>query len=199
MLRPEDLKPVCYRKENKGELLSRETRFPCIAMLDANILGNEQIKIVVVKTDDDNRRTQINYQTFKEELGELSRELEMPLDITSEITLPHDESKDKQVALFKEIAEQFDENSEVYMDVTYGSKITSIGLFSALTFAERIMGCSIKSVIYGKYPHNDSKIGDLFDVRCLYELSMLINSADYMPKDSFFNLVDSLWGGKGDE
>lgn len=194
MLPSESLKRIPYRKEDRGEIFTDPSRFPGIVMLETCILGNEDVKIVTIRTDDDNGRTEPNYKLFKEELSELSKKLERELKIDEEIVVSHSENRDKQLSLFKQLCALYEDGDEVYMDITYGTKVTSSCLFSTLTYAEKIAHCDVNGVFYGKYSHGDENLGDLYDVSCLYELAMLANAGDFLSKDKFDSLVNKLWG-----
>lgn len=194
MLPPEALRKIKYRKETNGELYSDPSRFPSIVMIDGCFLGEEEVKIIAVKTDDDNGRTAANFKLFEQELKELAEKYEALLKIDSVIILPHDEGRDKQIALFKQLAKEFEDGCEIYMDVTYGTKITSIGMFASLVYAEKVKKCDIKQIVYGKYPHDGGEIGDFFDVSSMYDLAMLINSAEHLPQNNIDGLL-KLFGG----
>ena len=194
MLPPDSLKKIPYRKEDRGELYSEPTRFPGIVMLENCILGDEDIKLITVRTADDNNRTEANYALFKEELRELSERLGKDIDIDKEIVVTHSENREKQIALFKELCSCYEEDAEVYMDITYGTKVTSACMFSTLSYAESVAEAEIKGIYYGKYSHGDYKKGDLYNVRCLYDLAMLSNTADFMTRERFDDLIDNLWG-----
>ena len=190
----DNLKCLPYRKEDTGELFTRPCSFPGIAMLESCILGDEDIKIVTVRTNDDNNRTNENYNLFKRELQALSADLGRELAINEEIIIPHSENKDKQFQLYKEICSHYEDGADIYMDITYGTKVTSACRFSTLTYAEKISKCDIKGVYYGKIPYGNETFGELYNVSCLYELSMLANTADFMTKERFDSLVKDLWG-----
>lgn len=190
----ESLPRIGYRKEDKGELFSRPSRFPAIPMIDGSLRGAEDVKLVTVRTDDDAGRTATNYALFLEELAELSKELERELNVGAEIIIPHSENRKKQISFLKEICGQYEQNADVYMDITYGTKVTSTAMFSSLVFAEKLCGCNIRSVTYGKYAHDGGNCGELYDVRPLYEMAMLINAANYLEEDQVRGLLESLWG-----
>lgn len=193
MQNPADLKPLKYRKEDKGEIFSEPSRFPGIPFLDWSIIGDEEVKLITVRTDDDRKNTEKNYEKFKEELAALSERLGRNIEIDAEIILPHEENREKQIVLLKELCAQYEENSDIYMELTYGTKVTPIGMFSSLTYAEKVKHCNIKSVIYGKYSFKGD-IGDLYDVRCLYEMTGIINAAEYLPDGKIESLLGGLWG-----
>ena len=193
MLDSEKLKLLKYRKENRGEIFSEPSRFPAIPFLEWSIIGNEEIKLVTVRTDDDRNCTEENYRLFKEELAALSDRLGREITVDAEIVLPHEENREKQILILKKICEQYEENADVFMELTYGTKVTPIGMFSSLTYAEKIKHCNIKSVIYGKYPFM-GEVGDLYDVRCLYEMTGIINAAEFLPDEKIESLLGGLWG-----
>jgi len=194
MLDANGLKKISYYKDDCKDVISRATRFPSIVMLDWSVIGNEDVKIVMVKTDDDNNRTAANIELFNQELVELSNDLGVDLKIDATVTLPHEENREKQISLFKEIASHFEEGADIYMDVTYGTKMTSIGMFSSLVYAEKVKKCNVKSVVYGKYSHNGGEFGNFYDVRSMYEIAMLINSVDHLPANDIDSIIGTLWG-----
>ena len=195
MLPNDKLKLIPYRKEDRGEILSEPSRFPGIVMLENCILENEPVRIVTIRTNDDNKCTESNYALFKEELAALSIRLErkQALEIDKEIFVEHSENREKQIRLFKSICECYREDDDVYMDITYGTKVTTSCMFSTLTYAERIAKSNIKGVYYGKFPFGDATTGDLYNVRCMYELAMLANAVDFTTKKNFDELLNKLW------
>ena len=189
-----NLTPIRYRKENRGEILSGECHFPSLPMLEWSIIGDEDVEIIAVMTDDDNKNTAKNLMLFKEELKQVSAALGRELQVDREIVLPHREDREKQVELFKTVCGAFEERAQIYMDITYGTKVTAVGLFSALTYAEKVKHCDIRSIYYGKFSFGNKSIGDIYDVRSLYELSALIHAADYLDSERISALIDELWG-----
>ena len=192
MLNSEMLKSLRYRKENRGEIFSEPSRFPAIPFLEWSILGNEEVKLITIRTDDDNKCTADNYLKFKEELAGLSERIGRKLEIDAEIILPHEENREKQLSLLKELCSHYEKGADVYMELTYGTKVTPIGMFSSLYYAEKVKHCNIKSVIYGKYSFKGD-IGDLYDIRCLYDISCIINESEYMTDNKIESILDKLW------
>lgn len=194
MLPPENLKKINYRKGNDGEFFFEPSCFPSIPMIEDGLLGAGEVKIVAIKTDDDNNRADVNYKVFCEELEELSKRVGRKLEIDKVIHVPHEETRDKQMQFYKELCLSYEEDCEIYMDITYGTKVTPIAMFSSLVYAEKVKNCEIENITYGKFAHNDSTVGNLYDVKSLYEIASIINTADYMSPDKIEVLVNSLWG-----
>ena len=197
MLEQRSLKRIQYRKENNGELLYLPTSFPSVAMIEGCVTGDDEIKIVVIQTNDDANRSNDNFIKFKTELNELAEEMGINLPITDVLILPHEETREKQIELFRRIAAYYETDFDIYLDLTYGTKVTAIGIFSSLVYAEKVKHCNIKQIVYGKYAHDGSDIGNLYDLKYLYELNMIIHEAQYMDQNSIESMLDSLWGESG--
>lgn len=195
MLDSSSLKQITYRKESDGKLYSSPASFPSIPMIEWAVSGNDDIRIVAVMTEDKTNRSEKNLELFKSQLKQLGEEMGFVLSVNDILTLPHNESPDKQIELFSKIIAFYDDSSEIHMDLTYGTKMTTIGLFASLVYAEKAMKCEIKSLVYGKYAHDGSSVGEIYDMKCLYDLNMIINSANYMTAEGIKNIIDSLLGG----
>lgn len=192
MLPIEKLTPIYYSFEGKD---TDKTCFPSIPMLERNIAAEDDVKIVAVMTEDDNGRTEQNYKVFLNELKALSARIGKELTVDETVVVPHNEERSKLIGLLKSLCAVFESDAKVYMDVTYGSKVTSIELFSSLVFGAKVKNCDIRSIIYGKYNHaENNEKGNIFDIRCLYDIINLIYAADYLPENKIEALLDQLWG-----
>lgn len=195
MLPDNKLIPVNYAFEGKDTYTDYKTCFPSIPMIENNISSTDEVKIVAVKTDDDNELSRKNYALFLEELNSLCQRTGIDLSVNETVTVPHNENKSKLIALLKSLCKIFESDSEVYMDVTFGTKVTSIELFTSLVYAAKVKGCNIRSVVYGKYNHADNNTkGTIYDIRCLYDIANLIYAADHLPENKIDDLLDQLWG-----
>lgn len=195
MLKPESLVPVNYSFEGKDEMTEYKTCYPSIPMLEQNVKPEDDIKIIAVMTDDDNERSKENYTIFLDELKALSSRIGITLQVADKVIIPHNEDKQKLIALLKELCAAFEKDSEVYMDLTYGTKVTSIELFTSLVYGAKVKNCNIRSVVYGKFNHGENVTkGTIYDIRCLYDIANLIYAADHLPENKIDTLLDQLWG-----
>ena len=190
MLPLESLKPLRYRFSETE--LSGQTHFPGIAMLEKYASGKAPVKIVTVKTDADNNRTGDCYRLFLKELSELSEQTGISLTIDKEISLPHNESENKSRYLLRELLDAYEKSGYVYLDLTYGTKLTAIELFSSLCYAEIYQKCSIKSIIYGKYSFDGLEEGELYDITKTYHMLRFLETAAHMDRNSFGDLIKQL-------
>lgn len=194
MLPPEKLIKLTYKKEGKDNIISRPASFPSLAMIEWNAKKGDNNRIIAVVTDDVNGNSAVNLKKFEEELSELSSDTGIDFKIEEVIYVSQDESKKKQNNLFKNLCSKFKNEHDIYMDLTYGTKVTSIGLFSALTYADKICNCDIKSIVYGNYRFDNSGSGDIYDIRSLYDFSMFIHSAEFLEKENLDVVLNNIWG-----
>ncbi len=194
MLPVDRLVPVYYGFEGEESRADYKSCYPSVPLMERNIAKGDEVKIVAVRTDDDNERTAANFAVFEKELAALGKKAGIPLGVSETVTVPHNEDRKKLVLLLRELSAAFEENAEVYMDVTYGTKVTSIELFTSLVYGAKVKGCDIKSVIYGKFNHADgAEQGTIYDIRCLYDIANLIYAADHLPAEQLDALLDRFW------
>ena len=190
MLPAENLKLLQYRYPDGT--LSGKTRFPGIALLEKYAQGKEFVKVVTVRTADGNQRTKACYRLFQDELDGLSAKLDRVLKTEAEIVVPYREDEEKSRCLLRDLLNVYEKDSYVYMDLTYGTKLTAIELFSSLCFAEICHNSRIKTAAYGKYTFDGSGFGDLYDVTRLYHMLRFLETSAQMEKASFADLVTQM-------
>lgn len=194
MLPVEKLTPLYYSFEGE-KAADYKTCYPSILQMERNIKPGDEVKIVAIGTDDDNDRTAENFKVFEQELAALSEKLGVELAVSETVKVPHSESKQKLIFLLRNLCAAFEEDSEIYMDVTYGTKVTSIELFTSLVFGAKVKNADIRSVIYGKYTHGENvENGTIYDIRCLYDIANLIYAADHLPEEKIEDLLNQFWG-----
>lgn len=197
MLNPQQLKKLDYVAEFRTDFSLMPTSSPAITMIEMYLQPGDDYEIITIRTDDDNERTKINYEEFKGELRRLSEKKGFDIAISREILIPHNESREKHIGFFRELCDCYEPMSDVYMDVTFGSKVTSISLFASLVYAENVTRCSIGDIIYGKFAYGNGKGGEIFSIRCLYELKELIHGASMMGNVNIDEMLD-IFGGMQD-
>lgn len=193
----ESLARLNYIIDGKPDTDIMTASFPSIPMIEMNLSADDEknYEIYLIYTKDDEERYKYCYDTFKKELAELSKRKGFDIKVTGEVQVPHEESRSKHIGFFREMCKTFKPQSDVYMDITYGTKATSVSCFASLSYAENVMNCDIKQIIYGKYNHGDKPTGSLYDVRCLYELSGLIRNASAINGLNVDEMLD-MFGGE---
>lgn len=173
--------PLKYSFDGKIERGVTISRFPSIPLIKNCLKKDDDYEIIALWTDDVKEYSKINLDNFKKELLILGKDLGIDdLKVTNEIIIPQEESKNKQIQLFKQICNSFSNESEIYMDLTYGTKMSIINEFSTLAYAEKGLNCYVKEIIYGRYVFKGDE-GMIFDVKCLYQMNALIQSISHIP------------------
>lgn len=182
------LKKVPYIYEGHPERPPIESYFPGIPMLRHNIDPSAEISIVVIYTCAGNYQN--NLELFYTELQSLSDEIGVDLrSKVKEISVPYEETRDKHVSFFVELGNAFIENADLYMDLTYGSKVSPITEFALLPYAEYGKMCRCKEVIYGKVIGSDTPT--IYDIKELYQMSRLINTISRIPGSDLNKLLNT--------
>ena len=187
-----ELQRIYYTKENSQERYPYPVAYPCINMMEQMLEDGDDVKVIALMSQDSQGRGLHNLEIFKQDISDLNSRHGWNLQVDVVIPIPHEETRAKQVSLFREICRQYVEDAQIYMDITFGTKITSIGLFSTLIYAENVKNCEICSIVYGKYLHQEETVGELYDIKCVYDLNMLIGALDPRYGD-VDKLLDNLW------
>ena len=82
--------------------------------------------------------------------------------------------------LLLDIVDEFEENSHITADITYGPKDLPIVLFTALNFGEKFFGCEIDNIVYGQANFVDGKPTNtkICDMIPLYYLNSVTNTVN---------------------
>lgn len=195
MLREEELIEIEYQSADASDLPTVKSRFPGIALLEWNLSkDDEDVHLTLVMTDDDNHRSERNLEIFIKELEAFAKRREVDLCVESIVTLPHNETSEKQIESFRKLTAMYKVGAEVFCDITFGTKVTPICIFASLAYAEQVSDAIVKSIIYGKYSHDDGRLGTIYDIRCVYELNMTVNAMTGKDKQEVDEVIDFIWG-----
>lgn len=192
-----------YTYADNPELGTFKSRFPGIPMIKNNISKGDDFEIIALWTNNETIDKETgnvictslnNLKLFKDELQILMTELDMEAEVI-DIEIPYYEHHAKQLSSFKKICQSYKYNSKLFVDLTYGSKMTIINEFASLIYAERVQECDIAEILYGQYNHvkNDGT-GLIYDVRSLYELNTLIQTASNIPHIDISKILDMIEG-----
>ena len=195
MLPSDSLKEVTYSSIDLKDLPPVKSCFPGIPLIEWNLAkDDDNIRISLIMTDDENHRSGKNLKVLKEELTDLSKRLGKQISITDTINVPDNETREKQIEMFRKLIAVYNEDTEIYADITYGTKVTPICIFASLVYAEKFKKSRISSIIYGRYAHDGSTEGHIYDIRSIYELNMFVNTATKLPNSNVDEMIDLIWG-----
>ena len=153
---------------------SGEVYYAINAVLAKTLNADDDIKIVLLETKAGDKAGTKNAQLFMNELNELNT---CGANITYEI-IPSDfiDTKDKFKDLYKRLIKTFENEAELYADVTFGPKSLPLMIFAAMQFGEKFFDCTIGNVIYLKTEFKNGKVDEASQIICDYTPLYLLNS-----------------------
>lgn len=175
---------VRYAAQENDKLLANdiETRYPIIVAIKNSVRKGENISVAIIAANE-HQNVGKNKELFCEELDALKANIGFEYEL-KEIPTTTAETPEKHLELFEEIISIFEENDEIYADITYGTKPTPIVMMMALSYAyEMCSNTDVKAVIYGAKNHVTSKT-EIFDESCLFYMNSVIHKmAQTKPSD----------------
>jgi hypothetical protein len=188
-------KPSKYKVSGNSTIeFDGEVIFPINGVLARTLNKNDNIKVVLLKKDDINGNSDRNVGEFMRELNLINKDVGAIIDYKV-LSTPHDESREIQEKLLKDMVNEFSDDAAVYVDITYGTKSLPIIVFSVLNFAEKFFNADIKNIVYGKvdFDKNGNPINpELFDMTPLFYLNSIANTMECKDSDQAKKLLDSL-------
>lgn len=170
--------PVFYKStENKAIEYEGEVRFPINGLLAKTLKKDDEVKVVRIVTEGEFSEDNVNLQ--QEELDKINESIGAKISYT-EVRETFKETSDIVQSRFRQIVGTFEDDCEIYADMTYGPKTLTPVIFYALGFAEKFFDADIKNIVYGKAVFDKKKkaipgASELFDVTSLYYLNSLTN------------------------
>lgn len=144
------------------------------AVMAKTMKKDDDIKVVLLETKAGDKAGLKNAQLFMNELNELDT---CGASITYQV-IPSDfiSSKDKFTDLYKKLIKTFENEAELYADITFGPKSLPLMIFAAMQFGEKFFDCSIGNVIYLKTEFKNNEIVEGTQVICDYTPIYMLNS-----------------------
>ena len=164
---------------NKAVEYENPVQCPLNGILAKTMKKHEQIKVIYIMTTGGNSECEQNKRNFIKELEGINSEIGALLNYdTVEIEfLPTKQTYNK---LITDLAEKIPENTEIFIDITFGYKPEILSLFCALRFVEEFRDAVVQYIVYGKAEFNkeNGKIENpmIFDITSLYYLFKLIGT-----------------------
>jgi hypothetical protein len=171
-----------------------EVVFPINGVMARTLKKNDNVKVVLLKKDDINGNSDRNVGEFMRELNLINKGIGAIIDYKV-LSTPHDESREVQEKLFRNMVNELAEDTVVYADITYGTKSLPIIVFSVLNFAERFFNSDIKNIVYGKVDFdktNNPVNPELFDMTPLFYLNSLANTMECNDGDQAKKMLDGI-------
>lgn len=181
----ERLDRFCYKVSGNSTIeYDGEVVFPINGVLARTLQKGEDVKVVLLKKEDIHGHSGNNCAAFISELDKINASIGAKIDYKI-LSTPHDESREVQEKLFKEMVAELFDGATVYADITYGTKSLPILVFSVLSFAEKFFKADISNIVYGKVDFDKDAKGEivpvnpeLFDMTALFYLNSITNTME---------------------
>lgn len=165
--------PVFYKSEENKEIeFQGKVRLPINALLAKTLKKDEELKVVRIITEGEFSESSAKQQ--QEELDKINENIGAKITYT-DVRESFKETSDIVQSRFRQIVGTFENNCEIYADMTYGPKTLTPVLFYALGFAEKFFDADVKNIVYGKFRFDDNNSAEIYDVTALYYLNSLTN------------------------
>lgn len=167
--------------ENKKLQMEKETKFPIITLLNAYAEKGERVELFVIRHKYENSIK--NYELLCEEVKELEQEKGFECSITV-IEAEYNEQIEKHLKNFEHLIERIDDGDELYVCMTYGTKVIPIVQMMALNYAFRAKNNThIGCIAYGKIDFNEKK-AEIYDITALFYMDEVVRKvADMQVKE----------------
>ncbi|MGM0216490.1 hypothetical protein [Enterococcus sp. AZ109] len=142
--------------------------------------SESEMRIILVKAENDN--TDSAEQVFREQLAELDESLDND-ELISVVELSSDQRLSTGVSMFLGLLSNIEENTEIYADITYGTKAMTVIMNYLLSSIEYLRkGTEVCGIYYGNLERgkdNKPKMDKayLYDYTGVLELNKLIETA----------------------
>ena len=152
--------------------------YPVNAILAETLKKEDEVKVVLLRTQDKAGNSGVNSGKFMEELDKINSEIGAKITYET-LDSEFKETKDNHETRLKAMLDKIDEGAQLYADITFGPKPLPMILMCVLSFAEKFFNCDVKSVVCGKLTFDDINTAgspELYDVTSLYYLNNLTYS-----------------------
>jgi len=170
-----------------------EVAFPINGVLARTLKKGDDVKVVLLKKEDISGNSGKNTGEFIGELDRINAGIGAKIEYKI-LSTPHNESREVQEKLLKDMIEELENGAEIYADITFGTKSLPIIVFSALNFAEKFFKAEIKNIVYGKVDFKDNKAvnPELFDMTALFYLNSIANTMECKDGESAKRLLHTI-------
>jgi hypothetical protein len=171
-----------------------EVIFPVNGVLARTLKKGDEVKVVLLKKEDIGGNSGKNVGEFMSELDKINAVIGAKIEYKI-LSTPHDESREFQEKLLKEMVGELEDGATVYADITYGTKSLPIIVFSVLNFAEKFFKADIKNIVYGKVDFDKSGAPvnpELFDMTALFYLNSIASTMECKDGAAAKKLLDTI-------
>lgn len=183
-----------YTSEDQSiPVSSSAVKFPINAFLEATVDEGMTLKVILLTKASEYSASVKNIELFKTELDSVVDGKNVNLEYVV-INTDFSEMQAVHEQLMGHIIDEIEDGSHLIVDITYGPKDLPVILFSALSFAEKFLGCEIENIIYGQAEFSNGKAVNtkICDMSPLFYLSSLTETVHADSSDKARQMLKSL-------
>lgn len=179
----EQLDRIIYTSDDKSlPVAEREVIYPICAFLEKTMRADDELKIILLVKKDDHAFSERNAELFKHEFEAANKNIGAAVTYTI-LDTEFEEEKSVHEKLMGRLVDELEIGSHILADITYGPKDLPVVVFTALSFAEKFLRCSVDNIVYGQARFSnghavDAKICDMVPLYCLSSVTSTIRSAE---------------------
>lgn len=152
------------------EYVSEKMTFPLNHVIQNDVSKDDEICVLLVRTDHPERETKKYAEEAKEEISNILSGHCKSIEF-KDITTPYASTKEELGQIYKSLCKEIVPASNVFVDFTFGPKYMPLILFCVLNYAEKYMNCTISRLIYGLFDTRRENSGTMVDFTTLYLLN----------------------------
>lgn len=160
--------------DNENLQINKQISFPILSAINGYVEKGEKFELVVVLEKSENAR--YNFEIFKTQLNEICEDKGIICKAINCIEIDTDESVSYHLETFQKLIEYTNEDDELFLCVTFGTKPLSMTMKLAIQYAYRIKrNTSISCVVYGKVDRTvKPEKGYLYDETAILKLDEIV-------------------------
>ena len=158
--------------DNSRLQMDGPTSFPILAAVNGYVQPGEKFRLLAIAADSEDGRR--NCAVLQGELEELCRTKGCPCPQIETIPAPADEGVAAQIAAFQRLIACVEDDDELFVCVTYGTKLLSQVTLMAVQYAYQAKkNTSISCVVYGQIDRSGGQEPERWTARIYDETALL--------------------------
>ena len=158
--------------DNSRLQMDGPTSFPILAAVNGYVQPGEEFRLLAIAADSEDGRR--NCAVLRDELERLCRTKGCPCPQIETIPAPADEGVAAQIAAFQRLIACVEDDDELFVCVTYGTKLLSQVTLMAVQYAYQAKkNTSISCVVYGQIDRSGGQEPERWAARIYDETALL--------------------------
>lgn len=158
--------------DNSRLQMDGPTSFPILAAVNGYVQPGEEFRLLAIAADSEDGRR--NCAVLRDELERLCRTKGCPCPQIETIPAPADEGVAAQIAAFQRLIACAEDDDELFVCVTYGTKLLSQVTLMAVQYAYQAKkNTSISCVVYGQIDRSGGQEPERWTARIYDETALL--------------------------